>query len=204
MLYLNFYIIYNTMNDERLYVFYHDLALYMIQEMLTMSKVIKLHNFIYKFGTNAILILAVVVIASYLFGIRTFCVKTGSMGDAVPMGSLCFVNRSIQFESIDPGEIIAFIAGDDLRVTHRAVEVSEDGITTRGDVNNVNDPELVTKETYIGQTIFCVPNLGYFVEWMYSGPGIVVIALIVLLIQISGVVYFITTRKKKRGVSNAS
>ena len=162
-----------------------------------MSKVIKLHNYIYKYSTTAIIIIGIVALASYLFGIRPYCVKTGSMGEAIPKGSLCFVNRCSQYENVLPGEIIAFNTGDNMRVTHRAVEVSEKGIITRGDCNNVNDPELVTKEAYIGRTIFCIPHLGHFVEWMHTKAGLAFIALVVLLIQISGVVYNKTSCKKE-------
>lgn len=163
-----------------------------------MNKAIRLHNYIYKYSTNAIIIIGIAAFVSYLLGIRAYCVKTGSMGDAVPVGSICFVSKYYQYENITPGEIIAFNTGENMRVTHRAVKVSDQGITTRGDSNNVDDPELVTKDNFIGRTLFSVPYIGYLCEWLHTKHGLIVGVLTIVLIQLSGFVYNRTSAAEGR------
>ena len=86
-----------------------------------MSEFLKVYKVFYRCLTNVIIIFAVITAAAYLSGIRVYCVRSASMGDSVPLGSLCFVSTYTSYESIVPGDIIAFSANDDLRVTHRAV-----------------------------------------------------------------------------------
>ena len=75
-----------------------------------MSEFLKVYKIFYRCLTNVIIIFAVITAAAYLSGIRVYCVRSASMGDSVPLGSLCFVSTYTSYESIVPGDIIAFSA----------------------------------------------------------------------------------------------
>ena len=96
----------------------------------------------------------------YLYGIRPYVVRTGSMEPAIKTGSVCFVNHKIPFEEIQQGDVIAFFMGETI-VTHRAVQVSENQIMTKGDANEIADASPVTKENYSGKTVLAIPEIGY-------------------------------------------
>ena len=74
-------------------------------------------------------------------------------------------------------------------VTHRAISVTEDGIITQGDMNNAPDPDYVTRDNYIGKTVFAVPYIGKSLEFLHTIKGIIVIAVVVLLMFIAGKFY---------------
>lgn len=129
---------------------------------------------------------AAAFIIGYLYGIRFFIVTTGSMAPAIPVGSICIVDKNSPFRDIREGDIISFRIGEDMLVTHRAVSIDSDGITTKGDANNSEDIAKVTESNYIGKTVWSMPKLGQAVTFLKSGSGlIIVITLFILLTMIS-------------------
>lgn len=139
--------------------------------------------------STAVIILALVLAAAYIGGLRMFAVKSGSMGDELPVGSLCFVSSYSSFEGITAGDVIAFRASDDMFAAHRAVSVTEAGIITRGDENEDTDRDPVTKDNYLGKTLFAIPRLGRLLEQMRTVPGMIV-TVIFLILLIAGGFFF--------------
>jgi signal peptidase len=95
------------------------------------------------------------------------------MEPAIHVGSVCVINQHSPYDSIEKGDIIAFRAGSGVLVTHRAAGITEEGIVTKGDANNAEDLSPVTKENYIGRTIFSVPKLGYAVRSVRTKGGLI-------------------------------
>lgn len=129
------------------------------------------------------LLTAIGIILLYLFGIRIYVVTTGSMSPAIPEGSMCIVNHNIPFSEIREGDVITFSAGETMRVTHRAIRIEEDGIVTKGDANNTEDPK-VTPERYIGKTILSIPHIGSVITFLKSCAGIITVIILLLLLMI--------------------
>ncbi len=134
----------------------------------------KLLIVVYHIISYAIIAAAVVLGGLFLIGIRPYAVKTGSMEPAIQTGSVCFVDQRVKFEEIREGDIIAFKAGEML-VTHRAVGVDGDGITTRGDANNTDDAAKVTKEGFIGKTVFWLPHIGRIMLYGHTSDGKIIL-----------------------------
>lgn len=154
-----------------------------------MSEFLKVYKVFYRCLTNVIIIFAVITAAAYLSGIRVYCVRSASMGDSVPLGSLCFVSTYTSYESIVPGDIIAFSANDDLRVTHRAVKIDKDGIITKGDNNIFPDVSKVSKNQFFGRTLFSIPNIGVIIELFHTSKGIIFLSFMLGLLFLSGILY---------------
>ena len=110
------------------------------------------------------------------------------MGDVIPFESICFVNHNINYETIQVNDIIAFRYGEML-VTHRVVAITDDGMITQGDSNESKDLTPVTKENYIGKTVFAIPNLGYFLTWAFTLRGKYILIGIAFFIFIAGFFY---------------
>ncbi len=124
-----------------------------------MRHVQKMLLFLFHAAEWCVIASAMTLIVLMLFGIHSYAVRTGSMQPTILAGSICFVNQRVPFEEIREGDIIAFKAGEIL-VTHRAVRIEPDGITTKGDANNTEDAMKISGEQYIGKTIFWIPYLG--------------------------------------------
>ena len=114
-------------------------------------------------------------------GVDTFIVRSGSMEPAICTGSICFVDKRIGYDDIEVNDIIAFKRGK-LLVTHRVVNITEEGFVTKGDNNDTEDGVTTTKDNYIGKTLFSVPRIGYIVGWFQSKQGKILAAIFVCVL----------------------
>jgi signal peptidase len=146
----------------------------------------RIFNGIYITVSTGIIAIGIVVAVLYICGIRFYRVRSGSMGEAVPKGSLCFVSTYSSYENIDAGDIISFRLSDDVTITHRADSITEDGVITKGDCNQGEDPDPVTRDNYIGKTVFAIPGLGMIFGWLNTAKGRIIIVLFVIVIIVSG------------------
>ena len=139
-----------------------------------------------RFIVNGIIILAVLTALTslilLLFGIRSYIVLTGSMEPQIPVGSICLVDQSYDFQDIKCGDIITFRTSEKMVVTHRVVSVQESSLCTKGDANNTEDEKAVTAESFIGKCILTLPGSGYVVRFVRSLHGIVIISIFIVLI----------------------
>lgn len=83
-----------------------------------------------------------------LFGYSIFEVQTGSMADTIEIGDIIIVKLDAPIQEND---IITFQSNGYL-VTHRALEIGEDYIITKGDNNNTQD-EPITQDDVIGKVV---------------------------------------------------
>lgn len=139
--------------------------------------------------STAVITVGVILIVLYLCGIRLYHVQSGSMGELLPVGSVCFVSTYSKYENIETGDVISFRVSSDMRVTHRAIRVTAEGIYTQGDMNKDPDPDPVTKDNYIGKTVFALPYLGTALSFFRSLSGKIVIAAFLTILIISGKIY---------------
>ncbi len=123
-----------------------------------------------------------------VFGYRIYAVLSGSMNPAFDTGSVVFV-RPAGPQTIAVGDIITFSgSSSDLLTTHRVVDInSENGLefTTRGDANNVDDPNPVPAANVIGRVHGSVPHLGYLMGFARTRQGLVVLVFIPSLLVIA-------------------
>jgi len=98
---------------------------------------------------------------------KLLVVTSGSMSPVFNAGDLIFITRMNSSEA-KVGDIVTFLTRDGLLLTHRIVEIKNDGeIVTKGDANNTNDNW--TDGWKLGEVgtkyIFKIPKLGYFISW---------------------------------------
>lgn len=141
------------------------------------------------------IIIALSFIVLYLFGFRFYVVTTGSMHPTISAGSICLVNRNTPFHDVVAGDIISFSIGENMLVTHRAVSIDADGITTKGDANNTADAAKVTEANYAGKTVWSAPKLGYAVTFLKSKPGIIIVVAFFILLMLPTFFYPATKEK---------
>ena len=148
----------------------------------------------YEVLSTALITVGSILAILYLCGLRFYYVKTGSMGELMPVGSLCVVSTYSSFERIETGDVISFRVSDGMLATHRAIRITEQGILTQGDVNNTADSDPVTKENYIGKTVFAVPEIGAVLIFFQTLSGKIVIVTTFTVLLILGRFY----REKER------
>ena len=124
-----------------------------------------------------------------------YAVKTGSMTPEIKIGSVVFTTPA---NSYGVGDIITYsISGGKDNITHRIVEVGGEGdnsyYVTKGDANNTADIDKVLASQVVGKVNYRVPYLGYFLQYVKTLPGLVII----IIIPATIIVYEETRKIKK-------
>jgi len=125
-----------------------------------------------------------------VFGYAQIIVISGSMQPAINVGDLLIIKEQISYQAND---IITFHSDQNL-VTHRVIEVSNDGINTQGDANNVAD-DPVPLTAVEGKMVLLIPGAGNLILFLKSPLGILLmLALLFLIIEVP---FWIERRKQK-------
>ena len=160
---------------------------------------------IYKMWNYLITALAAIVVTivllygiGYLLGMRYYVVLSGSMEPVIKTGSLSVVNTKVSYDDIQIGDIIAFENSLGTRVTHRAIKITDEGIATKGDANDMGDGVTTTKENFLGETLFAVPLLGYFLFGLNTKKGIIILITFVVVMWIADSILGCLSEEKGR------
>lgn len=146
--------------------------------------------------------------------VRVSRVLTGSMGDAVPAGSLV-ASRPVEAADIERGDVVVFLppepfgTPDGRPVVHRVVEVTRDGgnvlIRTKGDANAAEDPwTLNASRSTVFREAWASPLAGRVTGWAGRGGAVVAIGVATLLATARAMVLIWRPRPRGRRRSNAS
>lgn len=125
-----------------------------------------------------LIIIGILVLVLYIFGIKPYVVISGSMETNIKIGSVSFINTRYPYEKIKVGDIIAF-KRDSIFATHRVVEITDEGFKTKGDANNTVDGKIVSQEEYVGKNIFSIPKIGYVIQATQTKAGKVILITII-------------------------
>jgi signal peptidase I len=106
---------------------------------------------------------ATVTLVPSATGLKAVNIVAGSMGEALPFGSLAYIDPKVE---PTVGSIITYRFGEATPVSHRVTAIGPDpsgnGIeyTTRGDANKTDDPRPVYPENIIGVVVTSIPAIG--------------------------------------------
>ncbi|CUP48907.1 Signal peptidase I W [Turicibacter sanguinis] len=117
-----------------------------------------------------------------IIGYRSYTVLSGSMEPKFYPGDIVVAKHKNKTD-IQVGDIVTYKDNDGVIITHRIIEEIPEGYITKGDNNNVEDAEILTKDNIIGEVKFSIPKLGYVIEFL-SQPTVVAIEMILLAIFI--------------------
>jgi signal peptidase I len=141
---------------------------------------------------RALAVIAAVLVALLavpsLFGVERFAITGGSMGSAVPVGSLV-LTKPVATTAVRSGDVITFRPpGLAETVTHRVISAGPDGIRTRGDANAAADPWRLSAGVPLRRVVAHVPAAGYAAAAL-RGPALAgVAALLLALVLLRGAV----------------
>ena len=156
---------------------------------------------------NVITTVLVVLIAAFaamlvipkVTGVEAYVVMSGSMEPAYKTGSLIYTAENIDCDELETGDVITFRLNDSTVATHRIVGISTHSDTlmfqTKGDANNVPDPNPVPEQNVIGKVICGIPYLGYAADFVQHPPGIYLAAVLGALLLLFG---FVSDRRRGR------
>ena len=108
------------------------------------------------------------------FGFSSAVVISGSMSGAIEVNDMVITQAR---DSYVPGDIISFDTGSSI-VTHRILEVTEEGFVTKGDANNTEDMNKVTPAQVVGKVVLVIPGVGTVIESLRTPLGMMCITLL--------------------------
>ena len=148
--------------------------------------------------TTLIIGIGGLLIILYIFGIVPYVVLSGSMEPTIETGSLCFINKHANIESINEKDVIAFKMKDGTLVTHRVVKKSDSGLITKGDNNKEEDNNVVNKGNFVGKNMFWIPKVGYVVKVFQTTKGKIIAGAFIILLLVSGFLFGENKNKEKK------
>jgi signal peptidase I len=100
----------------------------------------------------------VVALAHALFGTTLLVFRSGSMAPAIDTGALALaVDRPLH--DLERGDVVSVVDTDGVRVTHRVVEVTDQGLVLQGDANPSPDDHVYAVD-HADVVLASVPHLG--------------------------------------------
>ena len=134
-----------------------------------------------------------------MFGITPYAVLSGSMEPTYPVGSVVYVKK-VDPSTLQVGDAITYRLNDNVAVTHRIIEVHNEGelgFRTQGDANETVDG-ITPASAVIGKVVFGIPVLGFVSNYMQNPVGVLcVVGTSAVVLIISGVIDFLCTKKKE-------
>lgn len=102
--------------------------------------------------------------AGGLFGYKGYIVTSGSMEPTFAPGDYIVV-KADDFANLELEDVITFMEENTI-VTHRIISVSDAGVETQGDANDIADADVVAAENYVGTLQWIIPAFGKVILFM--------------------------------------
>ncbi len=147
----------------------------------------KIVKYIINSLTAIIIIIGGIFLGLYVYGIVPYIVLSGSMEPKIETGSLSFINVNTTYNNINKYDIIAYRMNNKTLVTHRVINITDEGFETQGDNNKDKDVNLTTKANYVGKNIFWIPKAGYLMKAVQTPRGKVIFGTIIVLLLTAGI-----------------
>jgi signal peptidase len=106
-----------------------------------------------------------------MLGYKTYVVQSGSMEPYIQTGAMAIVNENANYDDVQIGDVIAFQSATGDKVTHRVIAITDEGMETKGDANDMSDGISTTRSNFTGITITSVPKLGRLIARLHTTNG---------------------------------
>lgn len=138
---------------------------------------------------------------------KIYTVESGSMQPTLHQGDLIVTKESVTYTS---GDIVTFAPATATKkyqaITHRIIDTKEINgttlFTTKGDFNKAADIDPLYKNQIIGRFVFKIPLVGYFISFLRTMLGFIIIIVIpttILIYQeILGILNVIQTKREQK------
>ena len=155
-------------------------------------------DFVSTFVVTIVVIIAILLVIGRFTGIHLFNVESGSMTPEYPVGTL-LIDKETDPSLIEQGDVVTFIMNEEgMLVTHRVVSIdrTDKTFTTKGDANNVEDPEPVMWGNVIGKVMFSVPFAGKPFSYISAEENRKIVIGVIAGLLILSLIWDFTSKKK--------
>lgn len=159
---------------------------------------IKIKNIIFRI-LYVLIIIYLLVFVPCLWGHKPLVVISGSMEPTLKVGGILYYEK-IDLKDFKIDDILVYKTKDHI-ISHRIVDIVDDGFITKGDANNSIDNNLINKNQVLGKgTDWSIPYIGYYADFIYTHKYLLYISLSIIVVDLLNDFY--RDHKKKRGLIN--
>lgn len=142
----------------------------------------KIKNFIFRILYLLIVVYLVTFIPS-LWGYKPLVVISGSMEPTLKVGSILYYHKE-NIDSFHQNDILVYQTKHHI-ISHRIVDILDNGFMTKGDANQSIDSGRVYHNQILGKgTNWCIPLLGYYTDYIYHHKYLLYISVFLLIIDL--------------------
>lgn len=128
------------------------------------------------------LILYLIIFIPVFWGYKPLVIISGSMEPKLRVGGILYY-KEINKKEYQKNDIVVFKSNKYL-ISHRIVEITNDGFITKGDANKNIDSNKVLFTKALGKgTNWSIPYIGYYADFIYKNKWILILVLIILIIN---------------------
>jgi signal peptidase len=113
------------------------------------------------------------------------------MEPAIPVGGIVMI-KPVDSETLKTGDIICFTLTEPTSVTHRIINITDEGFVTKGDANEDPDQWTVKKENVIGKVILTIPFIGYLGYFVRTPTGLILLIVLpasaIIILEIRNII----------------
>lgn len=97
-----------------------------------------------------------------IFNIGMLQVTSGSMEPNIKVGEIIIILKTKDYNE---GDIVTICTKNNNLITHRIIKKEDKNYITKGDFNNIQDEDIITKENIKGKVIFHSKFLGMLCKY---------------------------------------
>lgn len=142
----------------------------------------RLKNNIFKIVYILVLIYLIIFIPTF-WGKNPLVVISGSMEPTLKVGGILYYEK-IDLNDFKEGDILVYELNEHT-ISHRIVDITDNGFLTKGDNNNSIDTYEVENMQVIGKgTNWSIPYIGYYADFVYNHKYLLFISVGVIIIDL--------------------
>lgn len=135
----------------------------------------------------------IIAIIFFIYKYKMFIVISGSMQPTLKTNELVIIENIKDDIQYKVGDIITYYdSKENDNITHRIVEVTQNGYYTKGDSNNINDLNIVKRDQIIGKMIYH----SFFLGNLYVQYKFILLALIILAFILMQCLFSLINKEK--------
>jgi len=119
----------------------------------------------------------------YFFNLKFFQTTTGSMEPYMKIKSAVVVKKA-DINDLVVGDVVCFVRADSA-IAHRVIGITEEGLQTKGDNNQIVDEAIVKPDEVIGKCILVMNWVAVFLQNLETPMGIVKVVVLPVLALVS-------------------
>jgi signal peptidase len=137
---------------------------------------------------------------AFIFGYKPYIVVSESMQPTIQKYAFVLIEQT-DYDEIAVGEVIAFKSSQvsGVPVLHRVVDITPEGIVTKGDAVDITDESVVTRNNFLGRRLWHTNLLARVFQICQTPQGFFLVVILPCLVVVTlCVVFTFDTKKSKR------